>query len=89
MRNELTFLNTSGGLKLFGRIICEERGVLWFEWAAENVKSAEIEAAKQVDNLILKLAPLGIVDSMVSLRTFVVDWSDLSRPLPSKSWPFE
>ena len=89
MRNELTFLNTSGGLKLFGRIICEERGVLRFEWAAEDVKSAEIEAAKQVDNLIFKLAPLGVVDSIINLRAFVVGWSDLSRPLPSKSWPFE
>lgn len=65
MRNELTFLNTSGGLKLFGRIICEERGVvLRFEWAAEDVKSAEIEAAKQVDNLMFKLAPLRVVESL-------------------------
>lgn len=65
VRSELTFLNTSGGLKLFWRILCEERGMLRFEYAADDVKRKEKEAAKQVSSLIiLELAFLVAVNTL-------------------------
>lgn len=54
--NKLTFLNTCGGLKVSGKIMWDDRGVVEFEFAAHTAAKRPTQVAMWFNDLILKKA---------------------------------